>query len=62
MNDRLVENFKPAMGTLAAWLGTLTAWQAHVEWFLKVGASAAAIIVSVLTIRSLLRKERKPSE
>lgn len=62
MNDRLVENFKPVLGTLAAWTGTLTAWQTHIEWFLKVGASTAAIVVSILTIRSLLRKERKPSE
>ena len=62
MNDRLVDHVKPLLGTLAAWTGTLTAWQAHVEWMLQVGASSAAIIVSILTIRSLLRKEKKPSE
>jgi hypothetical protein len=56
---------KPVFGSLLAWTGTLTAWQAHIEWFFKIGASAAAILVSVLTVRSLLRRDplwTKPKE
>lgn len=54
--NRLIDNLRPILGTTAAWSGTITAWQIHVEWALKVGASVAAIVVSILTIRSLLRK------
>jgi hypothetical protein len=62
MNERLFEHLKPMLGTVAAWTGTITAWQQHVEWFLKVGASTGAIVVSILTVRSLLRKEKKAPE
>lgn len=56
--ERLTDNLKPLLGTVTAWAGTVTAWQAHIEWLFKVGASAAAIVVSIMTIRSLIRKER----
>lgn len=58
MSTRLLDNITPVFGTFLAWAGTITAWQAHIEWVLKVGASTGAIVVSILTVRSLLRKER----
>ena len=41
---------------MASGIGAITAWQEHVDWFLRVGASCVAITAGVLTIVSLIRK------
>lgn len=56
MTPRIMDHLKAVGGTVASWTGTVAAWQSQVEWAFRVGASACAIIVSILTIRSLLRK------
>ena len=45
------------LGTVTSSAGALTAWQTHVDWLMRVGASAVAILAGLLTIRSLLRKK-----
>lgn len=43
---------------MASGLGAITAWQEHIDWFFRVGASVAAIIAGALTIASLIRKRK----
>lgn len=62
MNPRIAEHLKPLAGSALSWVGAITTWQEHIEWFVKVGAGAAAFVASVVTIRSILRKDKKPSE
>lgn len=46
-------------GTLTSGAGAVASWQTQIDWLFRVGASATAIIVGLLTIRSLLKKDRK---
>ncbi len=43
-------------GTVLSSTSALTAWEAHVDFVFRVGASGVAIVAGLLTIRSLLRK------
>lgn len=58
----LFEKVKALLANLFVWAGAIAPWQAQLEWLVRVGAGIAALIVSVLTIRSLLRKERMDKE
>lgn len=49
---------KGLTGSAFTWLGTITAWQSQVEWFIRIMGGVGAIVVSILTIRSLLRKKQ----
>lgn len=46
------------IGTLTSGFGAVASWQTQIDWLLRVGASATAIVVGLLTIRSLLRKKQ----
>lgn len=58
----LIEKVKMLAANLFAWGGAIAPWQQHIEWFVRVSAGTAALVVSILTIRSLLRKERERSK
>jgi hypothetical protein len=47
------------LGAATSGVGAVASWQTQIDWLFRVGASATAILVGVMTIRSLLRKERK---
>jgi hypothetical protein len=49
---------KGLVGTAAPLLAVLTSFQEEVEWYLRMAGLIAALIVSLLTIRSLLRKKK----
>lgn len=55
----ITDRVKIVSGNVLAWMGAVTSWQGQVEWFIRVSAGLAALVVSLLTIRSLLRKEKK---
>ena len=55
----VTERVKIIGANVLAWSGNVAAWQGQLEWFIRVSAGVAALIVSVLTIRSLLRKEKE---
>ena len=57
MHD-ITDKVKIIGGNILAWTGTVTSWQGQITWFIQVIAGCAAIVVSLLTIRSLLRKEK----
>lgn len=54
----ITERVKILIGNILAWTGAVTTWQGQLEWFVRMSAGIAALIVSILTIRSLLRKEK----
>lgn len=47
------------LGTVTSSVSAIAAWQEHVDWLLRVGASGVAIIAGALTIISLVRKYLK---
>lgn len=46
-------------GSGASIVGAVTANQEQIDWYLRQIASVGAIVVTVLTIVSLIRKERR---
>jgi len=57
MNE-ITDKVKLFGGNILAWTGAVTSWQGQITWFIQISAGLAALIVSLLTIRSLLRKEK----
>jgi hypothetical protein len=49
---------KGIVGTATPILAVLTSFQEQVEWYLRVAGLIGALIVSILTIVSLLRKKK----
>lgn len=49
---------KGMVGTVTPLLAVLTSFQEEVEWYLRMAGLIAALVVSLLTIRSLLRKKK----
>jgi len=59
--NRIQSHASEIVGTLVSGGGTATAiaaWQTQLAWGITVAASLVAIASGVLTIRSILRKEK----
>ena len=57
--SRVVLLTRGTVGTATPILAVLTSFQEQIEWYMRVAGLAGALIVSILTILSLLRKKKK---
>lgn len=55
MHDHGMEMLKGAVGLMAPVLGVLTSLQEGVEYYMRLGALAAGMAVSLLTAISIIR-------
>ena len=46
------------MGATVSTTGALASWQIHTQWFFSVAAAVVGLVAGLLTIRSLLKKNR----
>ena len=56
--SRVVLLTRGTVGTATPILAVLTSFQEQIEWYMRVAGLAGALIVSILTILSLLRKKK----
>lgn len=49
------------VGTGVTWIGAITAQQEQVEFWVKIAAGVGAVIVSVITVWSVLRRDYRES-
>jgi len=49
------------LGSLAAWLGVITANQVQLEYWLRFGATVGALAASAFTIWGVLRRDNRES-
>jgi hypothetical protein len=47
------------LGTTITSGGAITAWQVHAQWAVSITAGLVGLVAGILTIRSLLRKEKE---
>ena len=59
MND-LRSNVTAIFGTITTSAGAVASWSEHLDRALSITASVVAIVVGLLTIRSIFRKSTKP--
>lgn len=59
MHDHGIEMLKGAVGLMAPVLGVLTSLQEGVEYYMRLGALAAGMAVSILTAASIVRGWKK---
>jgi len=57
--SRAVLLTRGTVGTATPILAVLTSFHEQIEWYLRVAGLTGALIVSILTIISLLRKKKK---
>ena len=56
--NQLRSHIPHVFGSMASGVGAITAWQEHVDWLFRLGASSVAMIAGALTIASLIRKRK----
>ena len=59
LHDHGMEILKGAIGLAARILGVLTSLQESVEYFMRLGALTAGMVVSILTAISIVRGWKK---
>lgn len=60
--NRIQSHAAQIAGTAVSTTGSATAiaaWQSHLAWGVTIAAGVVAIVSGLLTIRSLLRREKK---
>ena len=57
MTEFLSTSFVAATN-VAAWLGAIAGWQEDLEWVLRVGATIAAMVLSVVSVWYQVRRSK----
>lgn len=64
-HETVAESFRAHLpsfvGTGLTWLGAITAQQEQIEFWVKIGAGVGAVIVSLITVWSVLRRDYRES-
>lgn len=60
MRQKLTEHFSSIFGSTFTWFAVVATWQEQLEWGLRIVGLLLAVLVSLLTIRSLLKKDGQP--